>query len=184
MTMLTLKSEFHRLMSQRLDISEHLGLLRGLACDPDVKTIVEIGLRKGVSSVALATAGKPVTSYDITDCSAVAKRLREHAPTFSFVRGDSLKVTIPECDLLHIDSLHTYKQLRAELCRHHHNVTKWIALHDTTTFGSMGQDQTRPGLTKAIEDFLADKGKDWRIQLMLTNNNGFTLLQRESSIRR
>lgn len=181
MTLLT--AELYRLMGQRLDISEHLGLLRGLACNDDVKRVVEIGFRTGISATALASSGKPVASYDVADCSQAARRLTQMAINFSFHRGDSLKVTLPECDLLHIDSLHTYKQLKAELCRHHHQVTKWIALHDTTTFGSTGQDKTKPGLTKAIEEFLANEGKEWRILLMLTNNNGFTVLQRASSMR-
>lgn len=182
--MTPLTEEFHRLMGQRLDISEHLGLLRGLASDPDVNTIVEIGFRTGVSATALATAGKPVTSYDIADCSQSAARLREIAPNFSFKREDSLSAMLPECDLLHIDSLHTYDQLKAELCCHHSQVTKWIALHDTTTFGKVSQDRTKPGLTQAIKEFLRREGIDWRVLLTLTNNNGFTVLQRASSIRR
>ena len=181
--MTLINAELHRLMGQRLDISEHLGLLRGLACDADVKRIVEIGFRTGISATALASSGKPVSSYDVADCSQAAARLCQMTVNFEFHRADSLKATLPECDLLHIDSLHTYKQLRAELCRHHDQVTKWIALHDTTTFGSMSQDKTKPGLIQAIEEFLANEGKEWRILLMLTNNNGFTVLQRASSMR-
>lgn len=176
--MTALITELHRLMAQRLDISEHLGLLRGLACDPDVKRICEIGFRRGISATALASSGKPVSSYDVADCAAPAARLCQMSINFEFHRADSLKATLPECDLLHIDSLHTYKQLRAELCRHHQSVTKWIALHDTTTFGKMGQDKTKPGLRQAIDEFLAQEGSEWRILLMLTNNNGFTVLQR------
>ena len=176
-----LTDEFYRLMAAKLDISEHLGMLRGLACDSGVKTIAEIGFRTGVSAVALLTAGKPVFSYDIANCAAHAERVRKMAPKFTFTQADSLQITLPEVELLHIDSLHTYKQLKAELCRHHTRVTKWIALHDTTTFGTMSQDKTKPGLLQAIDEFLATEGKDWRVQLTLTHNNGFTLLQREPS---
>lgn len=168
----------HELMAAGLDISEHLGLLRGLAMDPDVKSIVEIGFRTGVSSTALASAGKPLTSYDIEPCSKGVSKLRALATNFSFVQGDSLKITIPKCELLHIDSLHTYSHLIAELRRHASRSSKWIALHDTTAFAHVGKDGSKPGLMDAISNFLGTDGSVWTIHLHLPNNNGLTLLRR------
>lgn len=169
----------HELMAAGLDISEHLGLLRGLAMDPEVKSIVEIGFRTGVSASALASAGKPLTCYDIEPCAKGVAKLRALAKNFSLIQGDSLAVTIPKCELLHIDSLHTYKQLIAELRSHAKRSSKWIALHDTTTFASKGKDGTMPGLADAISNFLGTDGTEWTLHLNLTNNNGLTLLRRK-----
>ena len=164
-------------MGAGLDISEHLGLLRGLAEHDDVKSIVEIGFRGGVSATALALAWKPLTCIDIEPCADAAKRLKSLAPHFTFVQGDSLEIDIPECELLHIDSLHTYKQLLAELRRHADRVDQFIAMHDTETFGHRGKDGSTPGLMDAVHDFILNTS-GWRMLLHLKNNNGFTILER------
>lgn len=176
-----LMERFRRLCGEKHDISEHLGLLRGLACDPEVGLIVEIGFRTGVSATALATAGKPLHCYDIEPCTTGVGRLKLLAPKFHFKQGDSLLATIPDCDLLHIDSLHTYKHLRAELHRHARYCRKWIALHDTATFGKKGKDGSEPGLMTAVREFLEQEGREWMVLLHLTNNNGLTVLQRRRS---
>lgn len=178
MSMLAL--ELRRLMGSGLDISEHLGLLRGLAMAPDVQTVVEIGFRTGVSATALASAGKALHCIDVLPCLAEVGRLKKLGANFTFKCADSHKVEIPKCDLLHIDSLHTYAHLREELRLHAPRVTKWIALHDTTTFCDVGKDGTKPGLFAAIAEFLtqSEEGVKWRILLNLTNNNGLTVLQR------
>lgn len=174
-------SELRALMGAGLDISEHLGLLRGLAMDPDVEKIVEIGFRGGVSAIALISSGKPVTSYDIEKCQPHARRIEELAKNFIFARGDSLKIEIHECELLHIDSLHTYTQLLAELRRHAPKCRKWIAMHDTATFANVGKDGSKPGLLDAAADFLKENQGTWTLHLHLRNNNGMTLLRRVAS---
>lgn len=176
-----LMDRFRRLCGESHDISEHLGLLRGLACDPMVELIVEIGFRTGVSATALATAGKKLYCYDIEPCTEGVRKLKLLAPKFHFHQIDSLKAEIPNCDLLHIDSLHTYKHLKAELDRHARYCRKWIALHDTQTFANKGKDGSAPGLLDAMREFLLlePEGLRWKILLHLTNNNGLTLLQRK-----
>lgn len=169
----------HELMGQGHDISEHLGLLRGLAMDNDVSKIVEIGFRDGVSATALASSGKSLTCYDIEPCVKGVAKLRAIAPNFWFVRDDSLKVTIPKCELLHIDSLHTYTHLLAELRAHADRSSKWIALHDTATFANKGKDGSTPGLLDAVALFLKENLATWTIHLHLSNNNGLTLLRRK-----
>ena len=176
-----LQQRFRRLCGENHDISEHLGLLRGLACDPEVGMIVEIGFRTGVSATALATAGKPLHCYDIEPCTDGVRKLKLLAPKFLFLQGDSLKVDIPECELLHIDSLHTYKHLSAELSRHAFRCRKWLVLHDTKTFGVKGKDGSEPGLLMALTEFIKRTGAEWSIILHLTNNNGLTILQRRRS---
>lgn len=171
-------SKFRVLCGQKLDISEHLGLLRGLACSRNVQSIVEIGFRGGVSATALATAGKPLTCFDIEPCEDARRELKALAPNFKFVQGDSLELEIPQCDLLHIDSLHTYTHLRQELKRHGNKSQKYICLHDTETFGGQGKDGLTPGLASAIVEFLDSEGGEWKVLLNIPNCNGMTVLAR------
>lgn len=175
-----LRSRYLLLMSDQLDVSEHMGLLHGLACDPDVHTIVEIGFRKGVSATALALAGKTFYSYDIDDCRPAVAVMKSLAPNFQFMRANSLEVKIPACELLFIDGEHTYRQVLAELRLHSPSVGKWIALHDTETFGTIGRDRNAPGLKAAIDEFLKENN-EWKLLLHLTHNNGLTVLERSTT---
>jgi len=177
--MRNLYMRFLKMMSGQHDISEHLGLLKGLASDPEVRRVVEIGFRTGVSATALLAAGNLVTCYDIESCTASVKKLRAIASNFQFIKADSLKVTIPLCELLHIDGEHTYRQLSQELRRHSPRVSKWIAMHDTETFALKGKDDSTPGLHAAIHEFLrTEEGLKWKILLSLRNNNGMTVIER------
>jgi len=175
-----LRKRYDDLRGQQLDISEHLGLLYGLACSPCVLTIGEIGFRTGVSTTALALSRKPTFSIDIKLDRKMTKWFVRHAPNVMLFEADSMKTEVNKCDLLHIDGEHTYRQVRAELKRWAPSVGKWIALHDTETFGAKGRDNKRPGLTQAIDEFI-EENSEWRIQLHLTNNNGFTLLERSTT---
>lgn len=180
--MTTLGDEFRRLMVAKLDISEHLGLLRGLACHPCVRSIVEFGFRTGVSTTAMLTSCKEVITVDPDpNCAKHVKRLRSMLPEagrLEWKQQSSLDIIIPPCDLLLIDSKHTYKQAKAELLRHHGSVRKWIALHDTETFAEKSEDGSKPGLTRAISEFLEENEQEWRLLLHLPTNNGLTVLER------
>lgn len=174
-----LRKRFRELMGQGLDISEHLGLLYGLAASPHVLTIGEIGFRSGVSTTALALAGKPVFSIDIAPIKKHVQWFAQHAKHVNVLTGDSLKVDPIKCDLLLIDGEHTYTQVSKELARWSPSVGRWIALHDVETFGDVGRDKKKLGLKKAIDEFI-DANDEWTIQIWLKNNNGMAVLQRVS----
>jgi hypothetical protein len=95
---------------------------------------------------------------------------------FALVRADVLAVEIEPTDLLFIDTRHDYDQLRRELDRHAAQVRRYIALHDTTTFGADGETPGCRGLWPAVEEFLA--AGDFRPARRDTNNNGLTVLER------
>ena len=90
--------------------------------------------------------------------------------------------------LLFIDTWHAYKQLIAELRLHQANVSKYIVLHDTTSYAnhdessyeSLGEDWKAQGigLWKAVEDFLIEFPA-WEIEHRYTHNNGLTILRRK-----
>lgn len=179
-------SSYRTHLSRPSDIQEHLGLLRGLAMQ--CMNVVELGFRTGVSTSAFLAGGAHVTSYDIDPgCKPYVRVLAEEYPnTFVFKVGDSCEVDIPECDLLFIDTDHTYATTMAELLAHKSKVSTWIVLHDTVSFGR----KDRPGRPKphapglegvltAAEHFISHcRDRDWSEWLHLPNNNGLTILRR------
>jgi len=158
------------------DIHEHLPVLRALASQ--VEHVTEFGVRHGVSTTALLAAHPAVLrSYDIQD-RAVAASLAPLAgrTDFRFAVGDTKAIDIEATDLLFIDTLHTYDQLKAELARHAAKARRWIVLHDTTTFATKGMESDPRGLWPAVEEFLADG--TFVLKERRENNNGLTILER------
>ena len=113
---------------------------------------------------------------------------------------DNIKPPITSVGLLFIDTLHVYGQLKRELALYSPFIEKFIALHDTTTDGEVGEvvrarfsdkdngvfaaklgwpteDVTR-GLWLAVEEFLAEHVGEWELLKRWENNNGLTVLQR------
>ena len=172
---------FNQALATRSDIQQHQGLLHGLACDPWIESIVEIGVREGLSTAALCASKKRVTSIDIDRCEPHATILHVAYPNWKFIHGDSLKVVIMDnfnaIDMLFIDGEHTYRQVKAELEKFGESVVRWIVLHDTETFAHKGKDGSEPGLMTAIHEF-TEPGSEWKVMLHLKNNNGLTILER------
>ena len=162
------------------DINEHLPLLRWLSERSQV--VVEMGVRAGVSTIALM-AGRParLVSYDITWHDGLGIHMDIAAQVgakWEFRKESSLTCEIPNCDLLFIDTLHTYAQLSRELERHHQQVVQWIAMHDLASFGERGEDGTEPGLRQAVTEFLVVH-PEWKIVEDRKNNNGLMVLERK-----
>jgi hypothetical protein len=87
-----------------------------------------------------------------------------------------LQAEIEETDLLFIDTLHTYDQLREELRRHGGKARRYIVLHDTSTFGEQGEVPDSRGLWPAVQEFLVQG--TFHLKERRTNNNGLTILER------
>lgn len=144
--------------------------------------VTEFGVRWVVSTWALL-AGKPSTmvSYDIHYHPNILKTIEvanKNGINFSFVIGDTLKINIESTDLLFIDTLHTYEQLKGELTLHGNKSQKFIIMHDTTKYAHVGMDGKPIGLVDAIDEFILDN-KQWKIKEIRSNNNGLTVLSRE-----
>lgn len=148
------------------------------------QSVVEFGVRDGNSTWALL-GGLPdrLTSYDIERRPEVDIIERVAAPSntkFKFVLGSSLEVDIEEADMLFIDTLHTYDQLKQELDRHAHKARKFIAFHDTTTFEFVDEPLEKgagKGLWPAIAEFL-NAHPEWTIRERFTHCHGLTVLER------
>ena len=164
------------------DFNEHMPILRSYA--ERVKLVTEFGA--GRSSWALLYAHpQRLRCYDInprrTEILDLVSLGHAIGIDVDFVVGNTLEIEIEPTDLLFIDSLHTYTHLTQELDRHASKVSHYILLHDTETFGQMGEDGKQPGLMGAVEDFLA-KDTRWRMCDRLKNNNGLTILERVESV--
>ena len=159
-----------------LDIHEHIPTL--LALSGSCSQIVELGVCLGTSTLAFLAGGcDKLDSWDIDKTHMVEKIERAAGDKWTFHHESSLEATIPQCDMLFIDSLHTREQLAGELFRFHHRVRDRIVMHDTDEFGERGQDGG-PGLRMALIDFLLEHPAEWRIEDHFANNHGLTLLRR------
>jgi hypothetical protein len=179
-----------RLSREPSDINEHLPTL--LEYGRECETIVELGVRWPTSTWALlASKPKMMKSYDIKDPSHWGSSIQPVIDTahnigvnYEFIIASSLEIEISNIDLLFIDTVHCYNQLKQELSLHHKGVNKYIIMHDTTSYrirdeGSIAEGCTGEGLWLAIEEFL-QKNTNWTIKHEYTNNNGLTVLINEN----
>lgn len=172
--------EFDRACDTVSDINQHLPYMRSLA--QQCQHITEMGVRWGVSTRAWLHSDAVLRSYDISvnpdirKLFDVAQMLGKDAVIHE---TDVLTVHIDETQLLFIDTLHTYGQLRAELERHGNRSTKYLVFHDTHTFGHRDEQGSGPGLQLAISEWLA-RNPHWQLIHETQNNNGLMVLERKS----
>lgn len=170
------------------DINEHLPRLRELAAE--CEHVTEFGMRGGMSTVALLAA-QPTTlvSWDLNPYAVISQRCADliavagHT-SFQPRVGDTLRIRLDAepTDLLFIDTLHTAKQLQAELERHadpmEDRVKKYLVFHDTVSFGMKGEDGSEPGLRAAIRWFQrCHSFPIWELVDDRQNNNGLVVLR-------
>ena len=170
------------------DMWEHFPTLRD--CAKECSSVVEMGVRGGCSAYALA-AGLDMNKcrdrwmlyIDINICkNPKLEELCEKAGiSISFQQADSRHIEIPECDLLFIDTLHTYGQLKLELSLHHSKAKQYIIMHDTDApWGFKNEvDDGSPdrGLWPAIEEFV-EEHQEWVVHERFRNCHGLTILTR------
>lgn len=163
-----LRAEYIRLCKTRSDIFKHLPVLKELA--GKCNSVTEFGVRSGVSTVALLY-GHPAeyTGYDLDQAPThLAKLAGANGIRYRHIVADTGRLDeIGKTDMLFIDTEHTYEQLKKEL-RHAKNVSKYIALHDTTSY---------PELNDAISEFTAEH-VEWVVTAIYPRCNGLTVLSR------
>lgn len=180
------------------DISEHLRTLARLSSGCD--HVTELGVRWVCSSWGILL-GKPrkLVSYDVNPVNpemlAELTRIAGGQGTeFRFVQANVLNVDVELTDMLFIDTLHSYRQLKTELYLHAAKSRKYIVLHDTVSFGGHDEGRVdlgvlpkdlaelmaslpdRKGLLAAVDEFLAVH--DWKVVENHFNNNGLMVLGR------
>ena len=197
---------YRKKTKEKSDITEHLPILRELSRSCD--SVCEMGVRRCVSSwaflqgLAESQASKKkllcidINPADVSDLERWGGILIPPVRT-SMVVADSRKIVLShEFDLLFIDTLHVYGQLKAELWAHQGRVRRFIVLHDTEIDGDKGEvlrmgwdarkmaedtgikeEELLQGMGRAVREFLA-KFPEWVQQSHFANNNGLTVLVR------
>ena len=180
--MKTIQQRYEYLKQKPSDINEHLQMLHDLASE--CNHITEFWVRTAVSTTALLAGLKPEAKlisydlhtskevFDLSDQSVLEKK------NFHFCVADTRSVEIQETDLLFIDTWHVADCLIKELENSAPKVRKYIAFHDTTTFGEKGETEWMKGLKYAMDEYLA-KHKEWKVKKVYTNNNWLTIRQRQ-----
>ena len=136
------KSVMHQYEQEdKVATARHLGYLRNVALAVD--TVVELGVKRGTSSSALCWCKKRLISYDIK-VTPQARRLQQLiGPKWDLREENTLHVRpedVPEHDILFIDSLHTFNQVKRELDIFAPKTKEAIIFHDTITFATKGAD--------------------------------------------
>lgn len=171
--------EYQHAKKTSSDINQNLPILYELA--KECETIVEMGVRAGVSTRAFLNTDASLISIDIKKNTTV-EELFALADTgkksCQYMIDDVLNIEILETDLLFIDTLHTYEQLTQELKLHGNKAKKYLIFHDTHAFGVFGENGVdKRGLMPAVIEFVI-ANPHWKFYIHKTNNNGLTVLKR------
>lgn len=183
---------YYKACYKQSDMFEHMPNLRMYA--DECESVIEMGVRGIVSTYAfLMSKCKKLTSIDIVNPSVHGSNIQEvydiassAGVDFKFIQADTLKIEIESTDLLFIDTLHAYDQLRQELALHSDKAKKYIIMHDTVTFGQYGHTVEEPGmlfpnikgLNYAIQEFMESHRNEWAYDRIYYNCNGLTILKR------
>ena len=132
---LNLPKHIERITDYTSDINEHIPTI--IKYGKECNHITEMGVR-GICSTWGWLASNPdkLITYDLENPSKWGGKIEDVYDTaqdvgvdFKFTEADVLKVEIEETDLLFIDTLHVYNQLKAELMLHASKVRKYLCFH-------------------------------------------------------
>jgi hypothetical protein len=187
------------------DINQHLPTLMKYA--KECESVLELGVRGCVSSwgfaYGLVNNGKDkkvLFCNDLNPCNI--KELQTNCKDIIDVQYkwcSDLSLDFPEesFDMVFIDTLHVYGQLKRELHKFSKIATKYIIMHDTTVDKKHGEvrrimmkqletlvkstgipkEELLLGLQPAIDEFLQDNSH-WKVKEVFNNNNGLTILEK------
>ena len=173
----TLHSAYLDRLARWSDIGEYLPFLHGQARSRPGVRVLELGSRRGNSTLAFLAAAKEsgghVWSCDITNVARDPAGMLPWArvPQWTFVHGDDMDPAAqvlmpPECDVLFIDTSHEYEHTLAELRAHMPRLAPGgVALfHDTNIIGWPGYswDRDIPPVRAALDEYCAETGLRWQ----------------------
>lgn len=163
------------------DESAHMPILEYFAslCN----RIVEFGFRTGSSTCAFSKGlGKSgdLISVDIVESPKVYLFKSFQMPCrWRFCVGDTSQkgLDIPSCDLLHIDTLHTFNQVKKELELYGNFARKFLTFHDTYSQGIKSLDNSsEEGINRAIDEWTLVNG--FKLIYSVNFNHGLRIYER------
>ena len=175
----SLKERYLYFLSNYSDMQEYLPSLLKIASK--VKHITEFGVNIGVSTCAfLCSKPDKMISYDIKKEPEVDELIEltvKEKINFEFKLDNDLFIEIEPTELLFIDTLHNYNQMKAELMPHANKVSKYIVFHDVIQYGIHGHTESTMGIGPAIREFLRDH-VDWQIVDFREDGAGLLILEK------
>ena len=186
---------FYQACLEPSDMKGHMSILFRLALESE--HVTEFGTRTGVSTSAFMAARPEVLScYDISRTSEINEIEASSGPTqFRFFEQNTLECTIEPTDVLLVDTLHVYDQVKTELELHAQKVRKYIIFHDTVLCGlrwmhewdgdqpiiwnENGEPCTVKGIRPAIYEFLKTH-HEWYIVDERLFCNGLMIIGRKN----
>ena len=182
-------NEYQKELRTPSDINEHLHQLSELA--HKCTHVTEMGSRFGASTKAFLNAPVSLRAYDLEihpPLMELFKVARKAGQDVAYIQGPPHAVLIEQTDMLFIDTWHSQHQLREELKLHGNVPRKYLAFHDTHTYGvrdeqkDWAQNPNRKaiagqGLLTAIIEFVI-ANPHWHFHTHKSNNNGLTVLER------
>jgi hypothetical protein len=167
-----LQTEYVIACNTESDINKHLPKLHELA--KECSSVVELGVRSGVSTRAFLCLDVKLRSYDLYKDETVADLFNKASSLnrdVQYIVENTLTAEIESADMMFVDTDHTYQQVSQELKLHADKIKKYIAFHDTQTYSSE--------VLAAIVDFMM-KNREWEFHYFTRENNGLTVLKRKS----
>ena len=159
------------------DIQEYLPFLHATARSYPAPRILELGTRKGNSTLAFlaaceAAAAGHVWSVDVSACDLDPEGMApwRHCPLWTFTRGDDIDASVQSllparCDVLFIDTSHEYEHTLAELQAFVPRVSAGgvVLMHDTHVRGWPGYEWDRDvsPVWAALDEYCAEAGLSW-----------------------
>jgi hypothetical protein len=159
------------------DIHEHLPIISELTSE--CKHATELGVGWAQSTRAFLRHDVELHSYEYSPLPGIIDffiQAKKSGRNVTLHIDDTRKVEIAETDIMLVDSLHIYEQVKTELELHAGKVKKYLLFHDTTSFADQGEFGGR-GIWPAIQEFI-DSHPEWQLVERRTNNNGLTVLKR------
>ena len=174
----TLQQAFADRLDRDSDIREYLPYLHDTAKAYPACRVLELGTRKGNSTLAFLAAVEPtrghVWSVDIDNVTRVPDGMGPWAgcPLWTFTHGDDLHPAVaaaqpPEVDVLFIDTTHFYDHTLEELRLYAPRVAPGgvILCHDTKLLvweALAGPEPEQvPPVRRALGDWCAETGRVW-----------------------
>lgn len=176
------EQEYQVACSTPTDINEHLPTLSNLVAEYNCNHVTELGVGPAQSTRAWLRHDIEIHSYELYPWVSVInffKLAQQHGRKITLHVEDTRTATIAPTDILLIDSLHTYEQVKIELSKHANAVKKFLVFHDTTTYAWHGENNS-PGIWPAIAEFL-NANPAWQLHQRYYNNNGLTILKRTNT---
>jgi hypothetical protein len=176
---LTLEDQYQQAVKTPSDINEHLPILRQLASECDHVTAFAHNGPSIVAFIAAQPKAVVIVDRDCKECQLGSLRSVAGRTSLTLISADTREHDLAETNMLFIDTIHTAEQVAAELRHAAERVRKYIALHDTETFGKTGEGGAA-GIMVAVESFLT-KNPQWSIAYQFANNNGLMVLVRQDA---